>query len=271
MNFLQVKLFIKTVQYHSIHKAGEYCNISPQGASKALLCLEQELGVTLLKRSNRKTLPTKAGEALYQRFVHLSNTYDEILAFIAANDYYAGSLTIVAIPRFVDAYLSQILAALYDEQPEIDIHIKSLTQRLICQELVSDPTVHLGIHTLFDFAHTKQKALAYLEQNNLVFAPFYTCEVYACALQSVICQFNSTIDPFRNHDFPYVAYKYDPFFIDNSETSDWEKCSYQIDSIASQLQLINTRQAIGTFNLDEFRLFFDPKRHGYLPYTMSST
>lgn len=266
MNFLQVKLFLNTVETRSIHKASERCNISPQGASKALSFLERELGITLLKRSNRETLPTKDGEALYQQFQLLSDTYDAILSYATTSaSNYAGKLTIAAIPRFIDAHLGYILAELYDEQPEISISIKSLTQNLVYQELTAPNTdCQFGIVAIVDFERIQEPLFKHLSQLGLTFVPFHTCEIYACALLKVIRQLGDKIDRFSTLSYPTIAYDYDPFFVDAA--SQYTNYAFQINSISSHLQLINTRQAIGSFSLNEFQLFFDPKKHGYLPY-----
>lgn len=266
MNFLQIKLFLHTVETHSIHKASERCNISPQGASKALSFLEKELGISLLKRSNRETLPTQDGEALYQQFQILSDTYDTILDYVTSNAaHYSGKLTIAVIPRFIDAHLGSILADLYDEQPEITIHVKSLTQTLVYQEL-SDPAAEaqFGIVAIVDYDHIQERLTCYLDQHNLTFVPFYACEIYACALWPIIRQLGDKVDRYAAHPFPIIAYSYDSFYADAD--AQYDHYDFQINSISSQLQLINTRQAIGSFSHAEFQLFFNPKKHGLLPY-----
>ena len=266
MNILQIKLFLNTVHFSSIHKASAHCNISPQGASKALSLLEQELGISLLKRTNRESLPTKDGEALYQQFQVLSDTYDAILSYAASTaSSYAGKLTIAAIPRFIDAHLGYILAELYEEQPKITIHIKSLTQSSVYQELADTASdAHFGIVAIVDLDHIKEALDRYLEQKGLTFVPFYTCEMYACALWQVIRQLGEKVDRTAEHAFPIIAYKYDSFFVDPA--SPYDNYDFQINSISSQLQLINTRQAVGSFSLDEYKMFFNPKKHGYLAY-----
>lgn len=266
MNILQIKLFLRTVDLHSIHKASEQCNISPQGASKALLLLEQELGLSLLKRSNRESVPTKDGEILYQQFQLLSDTYDTIVSYAATSaSNYAGKITIAVIPRFVDAHLGHILATLYDEQPKINLHIKSLTQSLVYQELTAaDSDAQFGIVAIIDLDYITDDLTHYLDQKGLVFEPFYSCEMYACALWQVIRQLGDKVDRLAEHLFPIISYKYDSFFVDPADS--YDHYDFQINSIASQIQLINTRQAIGSFSLTEYYMFFNSKKHGYLPY-----
>lgn len=270
MNFLQVKLFLNTVETHSIHKASERCNISPQGASKALSFLERELGITLLKRSNRETLPTKDGEALYQQFQLLSDTYEAILSYATTAANYAGKLTIAAIPRFIDAHLGYILADLYDEQPEISISIKSLTQNLVYQELAAPNTdCQFGIVAIVDFERIQEPLFKHLDQLGLTFVPFHSCEIYACALLKVIRQLGDKVDRSGSSPYPTIAYDYDPFFVDAA--SQYTNYAFQINSISSHLQLINTRQAIGSFSLNEFQLFSIPKSTAICPMTRPSS
>ena len=265
MNFLQIKLFLHTASLRSIHKASAACSISPQGASKALALLERELGIPLFKRSHRETLLTKDGEALYQQFQLLSDTYDAILRYAATNASYSGRLTIAAIPRFIDAHLAYILADLYDQQPAINIHIKSLTQRQIYQALTADNTcADFGIAAIVDYKALKDELQQYFNELGLTFLPFYTCQLYACALWPVIRKLGDKVQRHASRPYPTIAYQYDSIFAPINGT--YDDYDLQINSISSQLQFINTRQAIGSFSQQEYQMFFDPKKHGRLPY-----
>ena len=53
MNIVQIQYLLSAVSLHSIHKAAEKYNISPQGASKAIRMLEQELCIVLMERSTK--------------------------------------------------------------------------------------------------------------------------------------------------------------------------------------------------------------------------
>lgn len=63
----QLKYFVAVVERNSFTEAAEECFISQSAISQQIKTLEQELGVELLHRGNRKFTLTPAGEFFYQR------------------------------------------------------------------------------------------------------------------------------------------------------------------------------------------------------------
>lgn len=63
----QIKYFVAVVEKNSFTEAAEECFISQSAISQQIKVLEQELGVELLHRGNRKFTLTPAGEHFYQR------------------------------------------------------------------------------------------------------------------------------------------------------------------------------------------------------------
>lgn len=71
----QMKYFITVIECHSFTKAAEMCYISQSAISQQIRLLEEELGVKLIKRENRKFSLTSAGEYFY---CHSLGILDEI-------------------------------------------------------------------------------------------------------------------------------------------------------------------------------------------------
>lgn len=63
----QIKYFQTVVRCNSFSEAAEECYISQSAISQQIQALERELGVTLLKRENRRFSLTPAGEHFYQK------------------------------------------------------------------------------------------------------------------------------------------------------------------------------------------------------------
>lgn len=61
----QIKYFLAVVECNSFTEAAERCFISQSAISQQISALEEELGVSLLKREKRKFTLTAAGEYLY--------------------------------------------------------------------------------------------------------------------------------------------------------------------------------------------------------------
>lgn len=62
----QMKLFVAVVENQSFSEAAEQCFISQSAISQQIKALEDELGIQLLQRNNRRFTMTPAGEYFYQ-------------------------------------------------------------------------------------------------------------------------------------------------------------------------------------------------------------
>ena len=67
MLFRQMKYFVAVVECNSFTEAAEQCYISQSAISQQIRTLEQDLGVELLHRENRKFSLTPAGEYFYSQ------------------------------------------------------------------------------------------------------------------------------------------------------------------------------------------------------------
>lgn len=74
----QLRYFQAVVECNSFTEAAEQCYISQSAISQQISALEQELGVSLLKREKRKFSLTPAGEYLYQHSRSLLEQADAI-------------------------------------------------------------------------------------------------------------------------------------------------------------------------------------------------
>lgn len=74
----QIKYFQAVVRCGSFTKASEECYISQSAISQQVQALEQELGVKLLERNNRKFTLTPAGEYFYKKSLTLIADYEKL-------------------------------------------------------------------------------------------------------------------------------------------------------------------------------------------------
>lgn len=74
----QLKYFQAVVRCNSFSKAAEECYISQSAISQQIQALERELGVTLLKRENRKFSLTPAGEYFYRQSLLLTADFERL-------------------------------------------------------------------------------------------------------------------------------------------------------------------------------------------------
>lgn len=74
----QIKYFQAVVKNNSFSEAAAQCNISQSAVSQQVKALEQELGVQLLERKNRKFVLTPAGEHFYKKSLVLIADFEQI-------------------------------------------------------------------------------------------------------------------------------------------------------------------------------------------------
>lgn len=87
MTILQMEYFVSVAECGSFSKAAESRFISQQGISRQITALEQELGMTLIDRSNRRKIAlTREGEILFESWKQIVSAYRESVteAMIAA-------------------------------------------------------------------------------------------------------------------------------------------------------------------------------------------
>lgn len=76
--FKQMQYFISIVKNNSFTEAAEENYISQSAISQAIKSLEDELGVKLLKRSNRSFTLTDAGEYFYKQSIIMVDEVDRL-------------------------------------------------------------------------------------------------------------------------------------------------------------------------------------------------
>ena len=120
----QVRYFQAVVRARSFTEAAEECHISQSAISQQVKALEQELGVELLTRANRKFTLTPAGEYFYKKSLVLVANYDRLVhdtVRLAKKDDtqlrvgflkdYSGNAIQIAVARFSEKY------------PDVPVHI----------------------------------------------------------------------------------------------------------------------------------------------------
>lgn len=79
MDTKAIRYFERVYEERSINKAAKQLFITPQGLSKVIQGLEEELGATLFERSKQGMKPTECGRYLYSCCPAILNQYDDIL------------------------------------------------------------------------------------------------------------------------------------------------------------------------------------------------
>ncbi|MGF1763631.1 LysR family transcriptional regulator [Aliivibrio kagoshimensis] len=120
----KIVYFMHVVRTGSFSAAATKYGISASAGSRWIIELEENMGVSLLKRSTRKVVTTQAGERLFARFDHVNNEIDDILTEIQnlGNDD-RGVIRIACTPLFAKNFLSRIVGEYLNQYPYVSFRI----------------------------------------------------------------------------------------------------------------------------------------------------
>lgn len=120
----QIKYFQAVVRCGSFTQAAEECYISQSAISQQIQALEQELGISLLARGNRKFSVTPAGEYFYKKSLILTADFEKLCREtirIAHED--EPQLRIGYLKCYSGKEFHEAVAEFTDTYPDIAIHI----------------------------------------------------------------------------------------------------------------------------------------------------
>ncbi len=124
MNLTELAYFVAVAEHRHFGRAAEACHISQPTLSGQLRKLEQELGVTLFERNNRRVAITPIGEKLLE---HARRVLDEAGAVEAvarsSRDQLAGPLKLGVIPTLAPYLMPLILGPLREAYPKLTIEL----------------------------------------------------------------------------------------------------------------------------------------------------
>jgi len=114
--------------------------VTQPAVSSSIRKLENELGVKLLTRGTRGSVPTKFGKAFYSSALAMSNISDSALRKLEIlQDPSAGMLRIITSPSFPAALTSDLLAHMIETYPRLSVqHIAGQSDESIEAQLLSE-------------------------------------------------------------------------------------------------------------------------------------
>jgi DNA-binding transcriptional LysR family regulator len=140
-----MNVFTKVVASGSYAAAARQLGLTRSAASKAVMELEQTLGVRLLDRTTRRVTATEAGRAYYERCIAILGQVEETeLQISRLHDEPKGVLKVNAPMSFGTLYLGTAVAEFMARYPDLKIEL-TLNDRFIdpLEEGV-DVTVRIG-------------------------------------------------------------------------------------------------------------------------------
>ncbi|MGF1875986.1 LysR family transcriptional regulator [Photobacterium frigidiphilum] len=120
----KIVYFLHVVRTGSFSVAARQYGISASAGSRWIIELEEAMGISLLKRSTRKVVPTQAGLRLYERFNQVNSEIDDIFTEIQnlGNDD-RGIIRIATTPLFAKDFLGRIVGEYLQAHPHVTFRV----------------------------------------------------------------------------------------------------------------------------------------------------
>ena len=119
-----LEIFVQVVDTGSFSAAARQRRIGQPAVSKAVVQLEQWLGVSLLLRSTRSVVPTEAGQIFYERAKRTIEEADEAVMAAQGNaNGLSGKLRVSASICFGRLHIIPSLSTFLEEHPDLDLEL----------------------------------------------------------------------------------------------------------------------------------------------------
>jgi DNA-binding transcriptional LysR family regulator len=119
-----LEIFVQVVDTGSFSAVARRQRIGQPAVSKAVVQLEQWLGVGLLLRSTRSVVPTEAGQIFYERAKRTIEEADEaVLAAQGSANGLSGKLRVSASICFGRLHVIPSLSAFLAKHPDLDLEL----------------------------------------------------------------------------------------------------------------------------------------------------
>ena len=138
MNLRDLEYVIAVADSCHFGKAAQRCFVSQPTLSGQIKKLEDELGVVIFERSNRRVTVTATGEEILRHARQIIEQADAIRQLSAAHrNPLAGPLRVGAIPTLSPYLMPLILAPLKRQHPELRLVLSEETTERLLQRLIS--------------------------------------------------------------------------------------------------------------------------------------
>ncbi|MFD2192062.1 LysR family transcriptional regulator [Pistricoccus aurantiacus] len=131
--FAGIRAFTRVVEAGGFAAAAREMNLSRSVVNKAVINLEQELGIQLLRRSTRQVTPTDTGMAFYDRCRQILGDLDDAVSSVTSlQGEPTGNLRVNAPMSFGTHHLSRVMAEYMALYPKVHVE-------LVLNDRVVDP------------------------------------------------------------------------------------------------------------------------------------
>ncbi len=140
MKLDQLRYFVQVVECHSFNQAAKQLYMTQPALTASIQALEEELQVTLLRRSNKGTYPTVYGLQVYQDckdlLESLESKIDTWKLFSQEKEKISGTVHLAAIPVVCNFILENIIWGIQQQYPEISISLHEIPMKDFSHEML---------------------------------------------------------------------------------------------------------------------------------------
>jgi DNA-binding transcriptional LysR family regulator len=148
MDIRQLQYFVEVANQKSFTKAAQTLHVSQPSISKMMKGLEEELGVVLLDRTERKMDLTDAGELVYEHAKKVLQVMDSLSSSIAEmRNVQRGRVKMGMMPTVGSFLLPNVIALFKKDYPGIDIEMKEYSAKLL-EIQVEQGSIDVGLTVL---------------------------------------------------------------------------------------------------------------------------
>lgn len=148
LDIRQLKYFSEVVKHKSITKAAETLHISQPALSKMIKGLEDELGMTLIVRTNKTSNVTDAGLIVMEYAKRINSLFEEMETTLHdMTNLNKGSIHIGLPPIIGSLYFPKVIAEFHTKYPNIEIHIQEYGAAKVVKS-VDEGEFELGVAVL---------------------------------------------------------------------------------------------------------------------------
>ncbi len=130
MEIQQLYYYMELCRQKNFTEAGYACNMTQGALSKQIKKLENELGVTLIRRNTRKFELTKEGEEFYRYAQEMTDLYEEMLRQIRKKR----EIRIGSMPVLAPYHFAGIMADFHEKHPDIQLIVDEKRGREILDD-----------------------------------------------------------------------------------------------------------------------------------------
>ncbi|WP_425403121.1 LysR family transcriptional regulator [Hwanghaeella sp.] len=124
MNLQQLETFLTVIELGSFTKAAERLNSTQSTVSMRISELEQELGVQLLDRSQRRIRPTSKGRDLLKYASEINRLKQAIHENVGDSEKLTGTIRLGVTELIAVTWLPALITALNQHYPKIDLELE---------------------------------------------------------------------------------------------------------------------------------------------------